>query len=186
MVGSAILDISPDVRAYPIDHPIGYGIFDCEFITDDIRPAAVFYMGLLGDKVPLNSVMLAEYDSFLRYRKTMMRSTSVAPQWQWDEDTSTLFIYAPVFNLKACYYWHEPRPLSKVRLEHQDWMRSYSLASAKMTLGKVRSKFSGVLPGPAQQLQLNGAELCAEAREELKALTEYLIGVQGDTPPVFK
>jgi hypothetical protein len=105
---SRIIDIAVECRAYPITHETGYGIFDVQFITDDVRPAAVFYMGLLGDQVPLNSVMLAEYDSFLRYRKTMMRATSVAPQWDWDEDTSTLYVYAPVYNLKARYYGWPP------------------------------------------------------------------------------
>jgi hypothetical protein len=183
---SRIIDIAVECRAYPITHETGYGIFDVQFITDDIRPAAVFYMGLLGDQIPLNSVMLAEYDQFLRYRKTMMRATSVSPQWDWDEDTSTLYVYAPVYNLKACYFWMSPRALSQVRLEHQDWLRAMALARAKLVLGKVRSKFSGVLPGPAQSLQLNGAALEAEAREEIKELSEFLFSLQGDIPPLLR
>ena len=183
---SRIIDIAVECRAYPITHETGYGIFDVQFITDDIRPAAVFYMGLLGDQVPLNSVMLAEYDSFLRYRKTMMRATSVAPQWDWDEDTSTLYVYAPVYNLKACYFWMTPRNLSQVRLEHQDWVRSMCLSRSKLTLGKTRSKFSGVLPGPAQSLQLNGAALEAEAREEIRELSEFLFSLQGDIPALLR
>jgi hypothetical protein len=183
---SRIIDIAVECRAYPITHDTGYGVFDCQFITDDIRPAAVFYMGLLGDQVPLNSVMLAEYDAFLRYRKTMMRATSVSPQWDWDEDTSTLYVYAPVYNLKACYYWMSPRSLSQVRLEHQDWIRNMVLSRSKLILGKMRSKFSGVLPGPAQGLQLNGAALEAEAREEIKELSEFLFSLQGDVPALFR
>lgn len=187
IIESRILQISPYVRAYPLPHDAGYGVFDCQFITDDVTPAAVFYMGLLGGQTtPLNAVMLAEYDAFLRYRKTMMRATSVAPDWAYEEDTNTLFIYAPVFNLRASYSWHAPRPLSKVRLEHQGWIRSYSLAKAKLTLGKVRSKFSGVLPGPARDLQLNGENLQSEAREEIKVLEAYLLSVQGDIPPLIK
>ena len=55
---SRIIDIAVECRAYPILHETGYGIFDVQFITDDIRQAAVFYMGLLGDQVPLNSAFL--------------------------------------------------------------------------------------------------------------------------------
>jgi hypothetical protein len=186
LYNSRIIDIAVECRAYPITHDTGYGVFDVQFITDDIRPAAVFYMGLLGDQVPLNSVMLAEYDAFLRYRKTMMRATSVSPQWDWDEETCTLYIYAPVYNLKACYFWMSPRSLSQVRLEHQDWLRTMSLARSKLILGKVRSKFSGVLPGPAQSLQLNGAALEAEAREEIKELSEFLFSLQGDVPALIR
>jgi hypothetical protein len=186
LIASKIIEVSPNVRDYDIDD-CGYGVFDVQFITDDVRPAAVFYMGLLGDKVPLNSVMLAEYDSFLRYRKTMMRATSVAPQWEWnDSNPDILLIYAPVFNLKAAYSWYAPRPLSRVKLEHQKWVRDYTLAKSKVTLGQVRSKFSGVLPGPARDLQLNGQELAAEGREEIKALEEFLLGVQGDIPPMIR
>jgi hypothetical protein len=180
MIYSRILAISPECRSYPLDHDCGYGVFDVQFITDDVRPASVFYMGLLGDQVPLNSVMLADYDTFLRYRKTMMRATSVEPKWDWIEEDNTLLVYAPVFNLRAAYYWHMPRKLSQVRLEHQRWIRDYSLASSKLQLGKTRSKFQGVLPGPAQNLTLNGDSLQAEAREELKDLNEYLLSVQGD------
>jgi hypothetical protein len=61
-----------------------------------------------------------------------------------------------------------------------------SLARAKLVLGKVRSKFSGVLPGPAQSLQLNGAALEAEAREEIKELSEFLFSLQGDIPPLLR
>ena len=60
MIYSRILEISPECRSYPLDHDCGLRVFDVEFITDDVRPASVFYMGLLGDQVPLNSVMLAE------------------------------------------------------------------------------------------------------------------------------
>jgi len=186
LVGNAMLPISPTTRAYHIDHPVYYGIFDVQFVTDDVRPAAVFYMGLLGDKVPLNSVMLAEYDSFLRYRKTMMRATSVSPKWQWDDnDPETLYVYAPVFNLMATYHWHAPRPLSKVRLEHQDIIRKLTLAHAKVTLGMIRSKFSGVLPSPASNLQLNGTELLAQGREEIDKIEEMLISIQGDIAPTI-
>lgn len=178
VIWSRIIPISPDKRMYPLNHDAGYGVFDVEFITDDVRPASVFYMGLLGDQVPLNSVMLADYDTFLRYRKTMMRATSVLPQWDWLETENALMLYAPVFNLQACYYWHMPRKLSEVRLEHQRWIRNYVLAQSKLQLGKTRSKFQGVLPGPAQNLQLNGDTLCAEAREEIKDLEEYLLSIQ--------
>jgi hypothetical protein len=180
VIWSRIIPISPECRMYPLKHDAGYGVFDMEFITDDVRPASVFYMGLLGDQVPLNSVMLADYDTFLRYRKTMMRATSVLPQWDYLETENALMIYAPVFNLQACYFWHMPRKLSQVRLEHQRWIRNYSLAQSKLQLGKTRSKFQGVLPGPAQNLTLNGEALQAEAREEIKELEEYLLSIQGD------
>jgi len=85
LIYSRILEILPECRAYPLDHDCGYGAFDVEFITDDVRPASVFFLyGPARGPGALNSVMLADYDTFLRYRKTMMSAASVAPQWGLD------------------------------------------------------------------------------------------------------
>lgn len=55
----------------------------------------------------------------------------------------------------------------------RQWVRQYSLALCKELLGLIRSKFSTV-PIPGSDLQLNGADLISQGREDKSALKEKL------------
>ena len=55
----------------------------------------------------------------------------------------------------------------------RQWIRRYTLALSKEVLGQVRSKISAV-PIPNGDLQLNGPQLVADAREEMFALKDEL------------
>lgn len=55
----------------------------------------------------------------------------------------------------------------------KQWIRRFSLALAKETLGQIRSKF-GQIPIPGNNVTLNGDKLISEAREEQKMLREEL------------
>ena len=55
----------------------------------------------------------------------------------------------------------------------KQWIRRFSLALSKETLGQVRSKFSQI-PIPGNNVQLNGDKLITEGREEQKLLREEL------------
>jgi len=55
----------------------------------------------------------------------------------------------------------------------KQWIRRFSLALAKETLGQIRSKF-GVIPIPNASVTLNGDKLISSAREEQKSLREEL------------
>lgn len=55
----------------------------------------------------------------------------------------------------------------------RQWIRQYCLALCKETLGLVRSKFSSV-PIPGSELQLNGADLISQGREDRGRLIEGL------------
>lgn len=178
LVAHMTMQISPSVRVYPLPDT-GYGVFYWDFIQPDPKPSALFYANLL-DVAPVKASTMESYDIFLRWRKTFMRVTSVAPQAEWDELNNVMVVYAPVDGTNMCVAWHQPRNLSQVRLEDQDWIRKYTLAKCKFTLSQVRDKFSGVLPGPAQNLQLNGAKLAAEATTEIEKLEAFLLAKQGD------
>ena len=54
---------------------------------------------------------------------------------------------------------------SRVNSIGRQWTRQYTLALSKELLGLVRSKFATV-PIPGGDLQLNGADLIAQGREE--------------------
>jgi len=64
-------------------------------------------------------------------------------------------------------------PYSNINSIGKQWIRRYALAVAKEILGQVRSKF-GSVPIPGENVQLNGAALVSEGKEEQKSLKEEL------------
>jgi hypothetical protein len=181
IIGYRGLVTSPDIVAYPISHDIGFGIFDVQFVQPDPKPSALFYANLI-DVAPVKPATMESYDIFLRWRRTFMKVTSVANHWQYDEIGKRLMIYSPIQSTKCCYFWHLPRNLDQVKLQHIPWVRKYAVAKAKSVLGKARSKFSGLLPGPARDMNLNGDSLQQEAAEEIQQLETVLLSMQPEVP----
>ena len=65
------------------------------------------------------------------------------------------------------------------------WIRDYTLAIAKFTLGEARSKFT-TIAGPQGGGQLNGDSLKAEAQNEMQMLDQQIGNYQeGGTPTSF-
>lgn len=63
---------------------------------------------------------------------------------------------------------------SKVNSVGRQWVRQYCLALCRELLGQVRSKFTSV-PIPNADLQLNGADLVSQGREDQTRLRDQLI-----------
>jgi len=64
-------------------------------------------------------------------------------------------------------------PYKNINSIGKQWIRRFALALVKETLGQIRSKFA-TIPIPGQTVNLNGATLITEAREEQKSLREEL------------
>ena len=56
----------------------------------------------------------------------------------------------------------------------KQWIRKFSLALSKETLGQVRGKFGNSIPIPGDNVSLNATELLAQAATEQAALREEL------------
>lgn len=56
----------------------------------------------------------------------------------------------------------------------QQWIRRFSLALSKETLGQVRGKFGNKVPIPGDSVTLNASELLTQAKEEQNKLREEL------------
>jgi len=56
----------------------------------------------------------------------------------------------------------------------QQWIRRFSLALSKETLGQVRGKFGNKVPIPGDSVTLNAGELLTQAKEEQNNLREEL------------
>jgi len=62
---------------------------------------------------------------------------------------------------------------SKINQMSRQWIRQYTFALCKETLGLVRSKFSSV-PIPGSELQMNGSDLISQGREDKQRLLDSL------------
>ncbi len=64
-------------------------------------------------------------------------------------------------------------PFNNINAIGKQWIRRFALALSKETLGQVRSKF-GSVPVPGQTVNLNGAALITEGKEEQNRLRDEL------------
>ena len=65
-------------------------------------------------------------------------------------------------------------PFEKINSIGQQWIRRFSLALSKETLGQVRGKFGGQVPIPGDNVSLNASDLLGQASAEQQALREEL------------
>ena len=62
----------------------------------------------------------------------------------------------------------------KINSIGQQWVRKFSLALSKETLGQVRGKFGGNVPIPGDNITLNASDLLSQAQAEQTTLREEL------------
>jgi len=65
-------------------------------------------------------------------------------------------------------------PFDKINSIGQQWIRRFSLALSKETLGQVRGKFGGSIPIPGDNVSLNASDLLGQASTEQQTLREEL------------
>lgn len=71
--------------------------------------------------------------------------------------------------------------LTDSEAEEQEWIKKYALAKAKLMLGTIRSKFSGI-NAAGINIAADGEALKSEAKEEIDKLEERLWGMQMPMP----
>jgi len=157
------------------------GVIDVQFVEPNPVPTEIFYGNLI-NPAPLFRLGLDEYDIFLRWRKTWQRVTSVRPDWFYDEVRRTLYIHNPIERYQAAvFYYGNWTDISKVPSHYAQWLKDYALEASRFLLGEVWMKFSGAIPGPLQNLQLDQAKRNLAA-ERLKELREQIKGMQRAAP----
>ena len=65
-------------------------------------------------------------------------------------------------------------PFKNINSMGQQWIRRFSLALSKETLGQIRGKFGGSIPIPGDSVTLNASDLLSQAAAEQTALREEL------------
>jgi hypothetical protein len=132
---------------------------------------------------------LATYEMFAGYQKLVGRMFGSYIEFKWKPTSHTLTILQRPFaqGEQVLLRTHNYRP-DFVLLQDiyaKQWLKDYTLATAKMMLGQARSKF-GSIAGPGSPITLNGNALIAEAKEELVALDKEIDNnTAGGTPLTF-
>jgi hypothetical protein len=166
---------------YLVNENVGLGVARVDFVEPNPVPTEIFYGNLI-NPAPLFRTGLDEYDVFLRWRKTWQRVTSIKPDWFYDEMEHALYIHNPIERYQAgifCYWPHEKT--EKLNYTGADWVKRFALARSKLLLAETWMKFSGAIPGPGQNIQLD-QQRRESAQSEIDKLMEQLKGMQLSTP----
>jgi len=141
-----------------------------------------FIYGNLINPAPLFRLGLDEYDVFLRWRKVWQRVTSVKPDWFYDEDLKILYIHNPIERYQAAVFiygeYNDPKKLNAVG---SAWVADYTLEQSRFLLGEIYAKYSGAVPGPAQNLQLDQQKR-QYSIDRMNQLRDKLFGMQRSSP----
>ena len=65
-------------------------------------------------------------------------------------------------------------PYESINSIGKQWIRRFSLALSKETLGQIRGKFGGSIPIPGDNITLNASDLLGQAKDEQTSLKEEL------------
>jgi hypothetical protein len=171
----------PTQSRYLVGAPLGFGVVQVEFVDQLPTPMELFYGNLIWP-APLLNTGLDDYDCFMRWRKTWMRVTSVQPDWMYSLPDQTLYLYNPIqryhAGILAYDIWDKVESLEIVEA---DWVKRFSLAKSRYLYGDILLKYSGAIPGPVKDIQLDSGKR-AEGEKQITALLQELRDMQTQTP----
>jgi len=163
---------------------VGLGVVQVDFVEPNPVPTEIFYGNLI-NPAPLFRTGLDEYDVFLRWRKTWQRVTSIRPDWFYDEGVKALYIHNPIERYQAGVFYYTPwLKTESLDFTGADWVKRFSLAKAELRLANLWMKFSGAIPGPLQNIQLD-QQRRELAQTEIDKLMEQLKGMQRSSPAMI-
>jgi hypothetical protein len=120
---------------------------------------------------------LATYEMFAGYQKLVGRMFGSYIEFLWKPTSHLLDILQRPFaqgeQILVQSYNFRPDWVLLQDTYAKQWLKDYTLATAKMMLGEARSKF-GSIAGPGSPITLNGSALLSAGKEELIALDKEL------------
>ncbi len=119
---------------------------------------------------------LATYDLALGFQKLAGRMFGRDVQFTWDGGTKRITFHRRFLaGEEIGLHVYMSRPEEVLFIDHyaRPWIEDMATAQAKAMLGQGRGKFSA-LAGPQGGITLNGAELKAEAAQEITTLLQEL------------
>lgn len=166
------ISLNSGITKYLEGVDIGQGIVQVDFVEVNPTPTELYYGNLITN-APLMMKGMDEYDTYQRWRKTWMRVTSSRPDWLYDFERKCLWIHNPIDRYKAGILaygtWTETEGLNH---NGAVWVKEYSLNKARYLLGDIWAKYSGAIPGPIKDIQLDTSkrDKAEKKIEELEAL----------------
>ena len=120
---------------------------------------------------------LATYDAFAGYQKLVGRMFGSYIEFLWKPTSHLLDILQRPFaqgeQILVQSYNFRPDWVLLQDVYAKQWLKDYTLATAKMILGQARGKF-GSIAGPGSPISLNGDKLLGEGKEEIEKLDKEL------------
>lgn len=160
---------------------LGQGPVTVTFVQRLPVPVQLYWGNLIGP-IPINFSGMDELDMFMRWQKTWLRVTSAQPDWQYDEMNKVLMIHNPIdfwYCGILCYVnWDKTESLD---LFGANWVRDYAFQMARHNYAELLMKYSGAVPGPVKDLQLDQGKR-AEAKEQMEKLMLDLKAAQEMSP----
>lgn len=120
---------------------------------------------------------LATWDFFAQYQETIGRVFGSEINFTWDYSTRTLTLIRKITteeDVLVHVYNQKPEISLLNDVYTKPWLRDYSLAVCKQTLGEARGKFTSGLPGPGGNVTYNGEALKQEALAEFERLEQEI------------
>lgn len=175
------VQLAQNVNRYLEGVDVGQGVVQVDFVERLPTPTNIFYGNLI-DPAPLMKTGMDDYDTFQRWRKTFMRVTSIQPDWHYDDMNQVLFIHNPIARWMAtAWVYGNFEDTATLPAYGANWVKNYALARARYVYGEILSKFSGAIPGPVQNLQLDQQKR-QEASQQIEKLITELRNAQFFTP----
>jgi len=118
-----------------------------------------------------NSVMANAADYHISLVATKDLNMILNTEITWEFINKRLFLFPePPAAVKVGIKYKSALSLSEI--SNSQSIKDFTLAEAKITLGTIRGTFGNQIPGGDGMLQLNGAELKADGKEEKAALKQ--------------
>jgi len=121
---------------------------------------------------------LATYELFSGYQKLVGKMFGSYIEFNWKPTSHILDILQRPFaqgeQILIRTYNFRPDWVLLQDIYAKQWLKDYTLSTSKMMLGEARSKFATIAGPGSGGMQLNGATLKTEAKEELAALDKEL------------
>ncbi len=166
---------------YLVGVDLGLGPVQVNFVQAFPIPQALFWGNLIG-VAPLVQSGIGDYDMFLRWQKMWERVSSVKPDWVYDEITKTLLIHNPIerFHCGVVAYSAYDN-VTQLDRYGAKWVKDHSFQKSRQAYGEIMNKFSGAIPGPVRDLQLDQQKR-DKAEVKIEALEKELFNAQISTP----
>ena len=129
---------------------------------------------------------LATYYAFASYQKMVGKMFGTDINFTFNKTTKMLTIMQRPRGPEELLVWmHNLRPDFNLLQDPyaSQWLRDYSLATAKIMLGEAREKFNSIA-SPQGSTTLNGTQLKAEGKAEIEMLEQDLINYKEGGEPI--